>query len=218
MNNVDFILMTNHTERMRLTTGGKVGIGVMDPTDQLEVHTTLERSGITLVNDRTDDNAHTEIRFNKGGQERWSLGCDLAGNGGQDFFLWDALNTRTPLRVDGDGRVGIGNVDLTSMNSSLYKLYVEGGVICRDVKVTIDQFQDLVFAKEYELMSMKDLRAYLSAHGHLPTMPTGSTVEAEGGMEVGDMQMRLLRTVEEQALYILQLEERLKAVEAKLGH
>lgn len=95
---------------------------------------------------------------------------------------------------------------------------MDGGIACRDVLVTIDEFQDKVFAKDYALMPLPDLRTYLEQHGHLPTMPKGSEVEANGGMEVGDLQMRLLRTVEEQALYILQLEERLRAVEAKLDH
>lgn len=215
LNNVDFILMTGHIERMRLTTAGKVGIGVADPLDQLEVHTTLERSGVTLVNDRTDNSAHTEIRFKKGGQARWSLGCDLAGNGGQDFFLWDELHTTTPLRIDGEGRVGIGNVDLSGTSSSLYKLYVEGGIVSRDVKVQVGSFPDFVFTPEYALLPLDELRKHLLTEQHLPGIPSAAQVREDMGVEVGDLQVRMLKVMEEQALYILQLEERIKVLEER---
>ena len=42
-------------------------------------------------------------------------------------------------------------------------------------------------------------------------------MEKEGGVEVGDLQRRMLETIEQQALYILQLEERVKRLEAKSG-
>ena len=47
----------------------------------------------------------------------------------------------------------------------------------------------------------------------MPGMPSATEIEAAGGYDVGDMQARLLKLVEEQALYILQLEARLSALE-----
>jgi hypothetical protein len=41
-------------------------------------------------------------------------------------------------------------------------------------------------------------------------------VEYKQGVEVGDLQARMLKVMEEQALYILQLEERLQRLEATL--
>jgi len=204
---------TNGVERMRITANGKVGIGTASPTQQLDVATADMSGGINITNIRSDANAHTEIRFMKNGNQRWGLGCDFEKNGGQDFFLWDHQATAKRLAVDDDGRVLIGNAQ--PGNSALYKLYVEGGITCRDVKVTIDQFEDRVFESDYTLMSLDELRTYLARNNHLPNMPKGSEVEAAGGMEVGDLQLRLLRTVEEQALYILQLEERIKALEER---
>ena len=42
-------------------------------------------------------------------------------------------------------------------------------------------------------------------------------MDEKGGVEVGDLQRRMLETIEQQALYILQLEERLGRVEQRLG-
>ncbi|MCO6481307.1 MAG: hypothetical protein J5I62_00800 [Flavobacteriales bacterium] len=282
-------IYTNGVEQMRVTKYGQVGIGTAVPSEKFEVHHTDVRGGMLLGND-LPGNAHSEIRFAQGAVQRWGLGCDLAAEGDQDFFLWDDVAGAVRLFVDENGKVGMGTLvpkgnlhvrgpgptkavfsasnaenaeswvynsvygyglrvdpagmgrimynfndpstaisitregkvgigyDPPSPGGPLYKFYVDGGIACRDVLVTIDEFQDKVFAKDYALMPLPDLRTYLEQHGHLPTMPKGSEVEANGGMEVGDLQMRLLRTVEEQALYILQLEERLRAVEAKLDH
>ncbi|HMZ48965.1 MAG TPA: SprB repeat-containing protein, partial [Flavobacteriales bacterium] len=113
--------------------------------------------------------------------------------------------------IDPDGRVLVGNA--VPGTSTDYKLYVEGGIVSRDVKVTAQNFPDFVFAPEYALMPLAGLRRYLAQHRHLPGIPSAAEVEQAGGFEVGDLQTRLLKVVEEQALYILQLEERVTALE-----
>ncbi len=210
------IFKTDNVERMRIHQNGlvKVGPATGVTNDQFEVHTTMERNGITLVNRREDDNAHTEIRFKKNSDERWALGCDFEGDGGQDFFIWDALSTTKRLEINAQGKVGIGTVP--PLNGSIYKLYVADGIATRDVFVTASTtWPDYVFAEDYRLMPLAELRSYLKQHHHLPGIPPAAEVEAQGGVEVGDMQVRLLKALEEQALYILQLEERIKALEAQ---
>ena len=68
----------------------------------------------------------------------------------------------------------------------------------------------------YALRSFDELRSYLNANRHLPGIPSAAEVEAKGGMEVGDMQRRLLQVVEEQQLYILQLHERMEGMEQRV--
>jgi hypothetical protein len=117
------------------------------------------------------------------------------------------------------GKVGIGDVAFASYsNNALYKLYVEGGVACRDVLVKVGTFPDYVFAPDYALMPMDELRSYLDTNHHLPGIPSAAQVEQHDGVELGDLQVRMLKVVEEQALYILQLEERLKVMELRMDH
>ncbi len=213
-NAVDFILITDATERMRLTTQGRVGIGTNSPVDLLDIHHTDDRGGMRLTNDRADANAHSEIRFMKNGTGRWALGCDFAGNGGQDFFLWDHSAGLNRLRVDDSGRVLIGNA--VAQSSPLYKLYVEGGIVSRDVKVTANDFPDYVFAKDYGLMPLDEVRRYIDTHGHLPAMPSAQDVKTNEGVELGDLQLRLLKTLEEQQLYILELHEEVRLLKQRL--
>ena len=209
-------LMTNGVERMQITSTGRVVIGTYTtPLDQLEVHTMLDRGGITLVNrQQNNPNAHTEIRFRKDEQQRWALGCDHLANGGQDFFLWDAMAGEHRLIVNAEGKVGIGTIPPTT--NSLYKLFVEGGIATRDVKVLTGTWPDFVFDSGYDLMPMSELRAFVQRNRHLPGIPSASEVDADGGVEVGDLQRRMLETIEQQALYILQLEERLQQLEQRV--
>ena len=207
-------IVTAGQQRVQVDTLGRVAIGAQDPADQLEVHTALARSGLTLNNVREDDNAHTEIRFKKNHEGRYALGCDFEGTGDQDFFLWDHVAGLNRLRVDAAGRVLIGNA--VAQSSPLYKLYVEGGIVSRDVKVTAQDFPDYVFDEHYTLMPLTEVARFIDAHGHLPHMPSAAEIAANAGVEVGDLQLRLLRTVEEQQLYILELREELTAVKQRL--
>ena len=55
-------------------------------------------------------------------------------------------------------------------------------------------------------MPLSELRGYLDVNKHLPGIPGAAELEANGGVQLGAMQRDLVRTVEEQALYILVLE------------
>jgi hypothetical protein len=206
---------TNNLQRMTIARDGKVGVGPGEAvlTDQFEIRTSMERHGLSLVNGRSDANAHTEIRFKKNDTERWSFGCDFEGNGGQDLFIWDAAATAKRLEINAQGKVGIGTVP--PLTSSIYKLYVADGIATRDVFVTANTWPDYVFAPEHKLMPLTELRTFLNQNRHLPGIPSAAEVEEKGGVEVGDLQVRLLKVLEEQALYILQLEERINALEQR---
>jgi hypothetical protein len=114
-------------------------------------------------------------------------------------------------RVTITSRLVVGEPEYTSFG--LYKVLVDGGVACRDVLVKTGTFPDYVFQPNYALMPLGDLRRYLHENSHLPGIPSAAEVEEKGGVEVGDLQVRMLRALEEQALYILQLEERLRILE-----
>lgn len=117
--------------------------------------------------------------------------------------------------ITGTGKVGIGTEPPAGAVGT-YRLFVEGGVVCRDVLVKTGPFPDYVFQPNYALLPMKEFRDYIHTERHLPGIPSATEVEAKGGVEVGDLQVRMLRALEEQALYILQLEERLQAAEQRI--
>ena len=212
-NNRPLVLKTNAEFRMMITAQGRVGIGQLSPAQQFEV-THSDASGGMVLRNGLSGNAHSEIRFYQGATQRWGLGCDLNSDGGQDFFLWDHQASAIRLLVNSQGRVGIGTEPPTG--TSAYRLFVADGMVTRDVRVTqATNWPDYVFDASHHLMPLSELRTFLKRERHMPGMPSAAELEKDGGFEVGEMQARLLKLVEEQALYILQLEARLTAVEQK---
>jgi hypothetical protein len=118
--------------------------------------------------------------------------------------------------VSPNGRVGIGTTPPAGAVNG-YRLFVEDGIATRDVLVKNGPWPDYVFAQDYPLMPLNELRTFVQRNSHLPTIPSAAEVQEKGGVEVGDLQRRMLEVMEQQTLYILQLEERLARTEQRLA-
>lgn len=110
------------------------------------------------------------------------------------------------------GAVGIGVVSSASIPAG-YMLAVDGKIISEELKVQLSgNWPDYVFKNDYKLKSFDELRGFIAANHHLPNIPSAAEVE-KNGIEVGDMQKRLMEKVEELTLYVLELEKRIKEME-----
>lgn len=108
-----------------------------------------------------------------------------------------------------NGNVGIGTVTPKA------KLAVYGDIFATKVKVTQTGWPDYVFGKDYHLPEISALEQYISTHQHLPEIPSATEVAKEG-LDLGDMNKRLLQKVEELSLYIIQLDKKNKELESRL--
>ncbi len=104
--------------------------------------------------------------------------------------------------------------DQTSEN---FKVKGNGEVFARRVRVTLDQFPDYVFASEYRLMPLSELRLYINQNSRLPNMPSAQEV-GEDGVDLGEINRLLVEKVEELTLYILQLEQDLAQLQSQNQH
>lgn len=113
-----------------------------------------------------------------------------------DLIIGD-LTANAQLIVKANGNVGIGT-NLT-YNPNNYKLAVKGMIGCRELKIEISSltWADFVFEKNYKLMPLKELEDYIKQKKHLPNVPSVSDVEANNGIEVGQIQTILLQKIEE---------------------
>jgi hypothetical protein len=115
------------------------------------------------------------------------------------------------------GKNYLGNVATinTTNPATGYALSVNGKIACSELLIdTYSSWPDYVFGEGYELMPIRELKASIETNGHLPGMPAAEEVEANGILS-GDMHTRTLRKVEELTLYIIQLNDRLDALEAE---
>ena len=207
---------TGGVERIRITPDGLVGIGTSSPQANLHVKGDLllqsDHGAITTASSATLGTSLWARNYNAA----WGLSIDPDGTG---HILGNWSNPEPAMsfnydRVTITSRLVVGEPEFGPFG--LYKVLVDGGVACRDVLVKTGPFPYYVFQPDYALMPLGDLRQYLRENSHLPGIPSAAEVEENGGVEVGDLQVRMLRALEEQALYILQLEERLKAAEQHL--
>jgi hypothetical protein len=101
-----------------------------------------------------------------------------------------------------------------------YKLYVADGILAERVKValkTTTDWSDYVFSKEYNLMSLYQLKKYIDKNKHLPDVPSAEELVNDGGIDLGRMQATLLKKIEEQTLYIIKLNEEIELLKVQVN-
>ena len=89
-----------------------------------------------------------------------------------------------------------------------YKFAVDGKMICEEVKVKLASsgWPDYVFDTKYRLQSLSEVEKFINANKHLPNIPSAAEVE-KNGIELGDMQKRMMEKIEELTLYIISLKK-----------
>ena len=104
---VDWIVKTNNVERMRVLSGGNVGIGTTSPARVFEVRNPalnpqLQVGTTSLLSNRGS------ILF--GRSALWEVGSDISVNNSDNFFIAQASSGQYALTIDNNRNVGIGTV------------------------------------------------------------------------------------------------------------
>lgn len=101
--------------------------------------------------------------------------------------------------VSPNGYVGIGTTTPDAL------LTVSGQVHAQEVKVTVNApGPDYVFEKDYALPSLDQIKTYIEKNKHLPEVPSAKEME-KNGVQLGEMNMLLLKKIEELTLYVIEL-------------
>jgi SprB-like repeat protein len=204
-------------EHMRITKDGQVLIGAVSGDQKLTVAHSDTNGGIAL-NRLSAFSGKNEIRFEQNGTEKWAIGNDLDGTGQQTFFIWDHVYGGSRFFINQDGKVGIGvNPPADTTGNEIYKLYVGGGIMARDVKVTAtNPFPDYVFNTGYKPLSIYELEQFIKQNKRLPGIPSAKEIEKNEGYELGGMVQKLLEKTEEQSLYIIDLQKQVDELKAQM--
>ncbi len=105
------------------------------------------------------------------------------------------------------GNIGIGTSDVTE------KLTVKGKILAHEIIVDLAvPGPDYVFADDYDLQSIDDLEKFVKENHHLPEIPPARKIEKEG-VKVSELNMMLLKRLEELTLYMIDQEKRLNKLE-----
>lgn len=141
-----------------------------------------------------------------------SIPYKLVVKGGVFSGYWTSTNGSIhPIELT--NKVGIG----TDVIPIGFDLAVDGKVIAEEVKVQLSEnWPDYVFYDSYELTELNELTKYINREKHLPDIPSAEEIEKEG-FELGSMDAKLLKKIEELTLYIIQQNIELVKVKSRLA-
>jgi len=205
--------------------GTGTGTSLLLDNNEIMVRTNPTTPGtLSIQNDGGEVVVGARTTINKGGEALKLNGVDpainLYVNGVQKSYIWQTGNN---LNIGVSSALGKIVVNTNQMeigtNSALpagYKLGVGGKVICEELKVKLQSsvWPDYVFAQDYKLASLKEVEKFILQNKHLPNIPTASEIE-KNGLEIGDMQKRMMEKIEELTLYIIDLQKQLDILKEK---
>jgi len=104
------------------------------------------------------------------------------------------------------GKIGIGTSALGS-----HKLAVEGSIGAREISVEASGWKDVVFEKDYKLRTLEEVESYIGENKHLPEIPSETEV-LENGINLGELNAKLLQKIEEMTLYMIEINKEIKGL------
>jgi hypothetical protein len=141
-----------------------------------------------------------------------SNSIDLRTGTNYNDIITDNTFGVSALYINNSQQVGIG-----TSNPGSFKLAVEGALGARSIKVTLtNPWPDYVFSKSYPLRNLSVLEKYISQYQHLPGIPSAGDLQKDGGVDLGQMNAKLLEKVEELTLYVIELKKENDSIKKQL--
>ncbi|WP_407428896.1 hypothetical protein [Arcticibacter sp.] len=237
---ISFCTFSSYAQSNSFPSAGNVGIGSGDPLGRLHVDGPLDGSLSTIrIGNANPGNMYVPSGATTGGYNidfhTWrdvvpeQIGARIRaervnsyfGNNALiqsmdlSFFTSDGIDQSRlseKLRIKSNGDVGIGVSDPKG-----YKLAVAGSVIAESVTVKMQSvWPDYVFAPGYDLPSLGEVKGFIQQNKHLPGMPSAREVD-DSGINLGEMNVKLLKKIEELTLYMINLKEENQALKERVG-
>lgn len=123
------------------------------------------------------------------------------------------VNTQTnhtPFLLSSSGKMEIHNG-----TKKIFQLETDGLLRTRRIRVDAESWADFVFAEEYDLMPLSEVKNYISSNFHLPSVPSESEVK-ENGVDLLEMNKILLQKIEELTLYLIEQNDENKSIKDDL--
>jgi hypothetical protein len=131
------------------------------------------------------------------------------------FAQWSTSGSNIYFKT---GIVSIGTQlpSNTQLGTNGFKLAVAGGVIAEEVVIKIQSaWPDYVFEPGHEKLTLTELENFIVLHRHLPEIPSSAEV-ADNGINVEEMNVVLLKKIEELTLYVIELKKETNALSAEI--
>ncbi len=194
--------------------GGNVGIGTSSPRQSLDVRGSILANDVNTTSATSRNVGFYSVNDKAFGMElhyqssRWGTAVFARDDSDIRFGQYAGNETQqgnldVKMIVKHTGNVGIGTTTPDE------KLTVKGKIHTEEVKVDLSvPAPDYVFEEEYDLPTLESIEKFIKSEKHLPEIPSAAEME-ENGVELGTMNMLLLKKIEELTLYTLEQEKRI---------
>jgi hypothetical protein len=184
--------------KFTISNNGNVGIGNPNPEVKLDI-ADAQANGLQF---RYDQTPGYRIRLSP----YWNTSTDTR----LDFNIERVANAgfTTVMSVGYGNNVGIGTT------SSDAKLTVKGDIHTQEVRVDLigAVAPDFVFEKDYNLLPLSEIEAYIHQNKHLPEVPSAKEME-ENGLNLKEMNLLLLKKVEELTLHLIEKNKQIEQLQ-----
>jgi hypothetical protein len=184
---------TRDTEVGRFNQYGYFGLWTNNPLSELEIHDSPKdadpNADLRLIGSSSGGGV---LRFYDGSNERATIRSDATQ--GDLVFQTGGASPNGPsehMRI-----TAAGNLKMSGT--------VEAGTIKTNVWTVAP---DYVFEKDYKLNSLEHVERYVNENKHLPEIPSAKEIK-ENGLDLAEMNLKLLKKVEELTLYAIKQEKR----------
>ncbi len=130
-------------------------------------------------------------------------------NGNLRFFTNNGTALVEHMRINSNGNVGIKTSDPT------YNLHVIGSIKGTSLHTDTQNWSDFVFRADYRLRTLEEVENYITKNKHLPEIPNETEV-VKNGINLGEMDAKLLQKIEELTLYLIEQNKQNKAQQVKI--
>lgn len=186
---------------------GKMGIGATSPKGRLNTLALANSVSMTLG---SSTQPGLSVTSSDGGAYGMYFGVSSTGRSWIQGGRTDSATAYDILLQSAGGKVGIGT------NSPDELLTVNGIIHAKEVKIDLSgPLADFVFKKGYALRPLNEVHSYIKDNGHLPEIPSEEEVK-KNGMNISEMQVKLLQKVEELTLYAIDQQKRIEELEKEL--
>lgn len=181
---------SGNSDQLRIYNQRITGGGNNWNSSEIKIQRTVDATNMNFISFRSTDPS-------------WGLGAIVFGNDVTDH-----------MAISYDGKVSIGALKMTGTHSDA-KLSVDGKIVAKEIVVTTSNWADYVFAKDYKLPNLYEIEKYYLANKHLPQIPSEKEV-IENGIDLAEMNVLLLKKVEELTILMVEQNKRIKQLENKL--
>ena len=206
-NSLQFIV--NDSVHMAIS-GRNIGVGVENPQETLHVNGAIRGGGA---------NGEVTLRGDNGSVTIGATDAQtMTFNTNKSRYAFN-INGTNRIAIHSNGNVGIGTplpqqkLDVAG-SIRANGLIVNGNIRAHEIVVTTTG-ADFVFAEEYRLRPLSEVKTFIAENKHLPEIKSAQEMQ-EDGVGINELQVQLLQKIEELTLYIIQQEERIAVLEMEL--